>query len=139
MNSHGISVVPPFGARRYLHKFVKLLDVNITTFPLQEQMQDLLTVKIRTYKNNKFRERERCIPPYSCHGKLQDLDGVRTQHHGYPSPCRFCHILYSYKSLAHLDQLFSWAVEPSISQRVPYLYHSQQLVFVAWAVILKIH
>ena len=59
MNSHGISVVPPFGARRYLHKFVKLLDVNITTFPLQEQMQDLLRVKIRTYKNNKFRERER--------------------------------------------------------------------------------
>jgi hypothetical protein len=76
----------------------------------------LLTVEIKTNKNTKFRAREKHIPPSSCHGKLQALDGVRTQHHGYPSPCRFCRILYSYKALAHSDQLFSWAVEPSISQ-----------------------
>lgn len=33
VNSHRISVVPPLCAWRYLHKFVKLLDMNITTFP----------------------------------------------------------------------------------------------------------
>lgn len=33
MNSHSIGIVPPLCARRYLHKFVKLLDVDIATLP----------------------------------------------------------------------------------------------------------
>lgn len=39
VNSHGISIMPALGAWRYLHKLVKLLDMDVTTFPLQEQVQ----------------------------------------------------------------------------------------------------
>jgi hypothetical protein len=31
--------MPALGAWRYLHKLVKLLDMDVTTFPLQEQVQ----------------------------------------------------------------------------------------------------
>lgn len=33
VNSHRISIMPTLCARRYLHKLVKLLDMNITAFP----------------------------------------------------------------------------------------------------------
>lgn len=33
VNSHGISIMPALGAWRYLHKLIKLLDMNVTTFP----------------------------------------------------------------------------------------------------------